>query len=209
MARRLPARWARDTRAHAAALAALCAVGAAAPARAQDTPVGVRPYRFTVEGLVAQGYYDDALVGGDQQSLGGYGVRVLFNRSTPAAALRSLAERASVGAFFVVSGEQGALDAKTAHYGVQADVSLLPRAAFRGTLDPFVSLGVGAFRSSISPRSGDGDIVNTDLAVTPAIGTRLSLIEGFGLRGDLRAPIVFGSRTSVNAVAEGGLFVSF
>jgi hypothetical protein len=177
-------------RAASAALAGAIAVAALAPARAsaQDTPVGMRPYRFTVEGLLAQSYLDDALVGSGKQSFGGYGVRVLFNRSTPAATLRSFAERASVGAFLVRTNAQGTGDLATTHAGVQADVSLLPRPAFRGTLDPFVSLGLGGFRTA-----GRG-FSNTDLAVTPAIGTRLSIIQGFGLRGDLRAPVVFGER---------------
>lgn len=189
--------------------AVVAAVLPAGRAGAQDTPVGVRPYRFTVEGLLAQSYLNDDLVGGDKNTFGGYGVRVLFNRSTPAAALRSFADRASVGAFLTASSGQGALDVSTLHFGVQADVSMLPRPAFRGTLDPFFSLGVGAFRTTFGPTTGTGDIKNTDLAVTPAIGTRLSLFSGIGFRGDLRAPIVFGNSTTVNGVAEGGIFLSF
>ena len=193
----------------AAALTAGLAALAPSLAAAQDTPVGVRPYRFTVQGLLSQSYLQDDLVGGDKNTFGGYGVRVLFNRSTPAATLRSFAERASVGAFLVASSGQGRLDVATLHYGVQADVSILPRPAARGTLDPFFSLGLGAFRTTFGPRTGTGDITNTDLAVTPAIGTRLSLLQGFGLRGDLRGPIVFGNSTTVNAVAGGGVFISF
>lgn len=184
--------------------AALATALPAATAAAQDTPVGVRPYRFTIEGLVAQNYVDGGLVpGNNKNTLGGYGVRVLFNRSTPAATLRSFAERASVGAFAVFTSGQGDLDATTQHLGVQADVSMLPRPAFRGTLDPFFSLGLGGFRAK------SGDASKTSLALTPAIGTRFSLIQGFGFRGDLRAPVVFGDKTTLNAVAEGGVFLSF
>lgn len=187
----------------AAAAAAVAVALSAGAARAQDTPVDVRSYRFTVEGLVSQGYFNDDLVGSDKQSLGGFGARIMFNHSTPANLIRSFTDRASVGAFFVRTNGQGALDVSTTHVGVQADVSMFPRAAYRGTLDPFFSLGVGALRTGVPGGS------NTDLAVTPAIGTRLSLITGFGLRGDLRAPIVFGNSTTINAVAEGGVFVSF
>lgn len=205
--RRLAARALRATL--AALITAAASAASAGTAAAQDTPTGVRPYRFTIEGLLAQSYLNDNRVGDDKNTFGGYGVRVLFNRSTPAATLRSFAERASVGAFLVASSGQGARDASSLHYGVQADVSMLPRPAFRGTLDPFFSLGVGAFRSVYAPASGSGDIEDTSPAVTPAIGTRFSLIQGFGFRGDLRAPIVFGSKTTVNAVAEGGVFLSF
>lgn len=183
--------------------AALAAVLPFAQARAQDTPVDVRPYRFTVEALVSEGYFNDNITGGLKSTLGGYGARVLFNRSTPAATLRSFAERASVGAFIVHTGKQGDFPVSTTHFGVEADVSMLPRAAYRGTLDPFFSLGVGGFRGSA------GGVSNTDLAVTPGIGTRFSLVQGFGFRGDLRVPIVFGDKTGLGAVAEGGVFLSF
>lgn len=189
--------------------AALAAAFPAATAAAQDTPEGVRPYRFTAEGFLAQHYVSSALVPGNKRSLGGYGARVLFNRSTPAAALRSIADRASVGAFLAASSGQGARDASTLHYGVEADVSLFPAPIFRRALDPFFSLGVGGFRTKYAPASGTGDVQRTDLAVTPALGTRFSLFSGIGFRGDLRAPLVFGAKKTFNTVAEGGLYLSF
>ena len=192
----------------ALALTGILVAAPLARAAAQDTPVGVRPYRFTIEGLVSEGYFNDNITGGGKSALGGYGARVLFNRSTPAATLRSFAERASVGAFIVHTGKQGDFGLSTTHFGVQADVSMLPRPAYRGTLDPFFSLGVGGFRRKVSI-AGVGDASSTDLAVTPAIGTRFSLVQGFGFRGDLRVPIVFGDNTGVGAVAEGGVFLSF
>ena len=45
--------------------------------------------------------------------------------------------------------------------------------------------------------------------LAPALGTRPAVPQGFGFRGEVRAPIVFGDRTTINAVAEGGVFVSF
>lgn len=190
-------------------LAALAAALPAATAAAQDTRAGVRPYRFTVEGLLAQSYLNSDLAGGGKNTFGGYGARVMFNRSTPAATLRSFANRASVGAFVVATSGQGPRDAASLHYGVQADMSLFPAPIFRATLDPFFSLGLGALRTTYALASGTGDVRNTNLALTPAIGTRIALITGFGFRGDLRAPIVFGNKTTVNGVAEGGVFLSF
>lgn len=192
-------------------LAALAAAAAlpAATAAAQDTRAGVRPYRFTVEGLLAQSYLNSDLAGGGKNTFGGYGARVMFNRSTPAATLRSFANRASVGAFVVATSGQGPRDAASLHYGVQADVALFPAPIFRATLDPFFSLGLGALRTTYAPASGTGDVRNTNLALTPALGTRIPLITGFGFRGDLRAPVVFGNKTTVNGVAEGGIFLSF
>jgi hypothetical protein len=190
--------------------AALAAALPAATAAAQDTPVGVRPYRFTVEGFLAQSYInEDALVGNGKNSFGGYGARVMFNRSTPAAALRSFAERASVGAYVGTSSGQGVRDVATLQYGVQADVAFFPAPIFRATLDPFFSLGVGGYRTTFAPASGAGDVENTNLAVTPALGTRIPLFGGIGFRGDLRAPIIFGDKTTVTGAAEGGIYLSF
>lgn len=182
---------------------------AAAPAAAQDTPDGVRPYRFTVEGYLAQARFDGAAVPGNQRNLGGYGGRVMFNRSTPAATLRNLFDRASVGVFTTYTARQGDRAATTLHYGVQSDVSLFPRPVFRSLLDPFVSVGVGGMRRSFDQLNAGGRGSDNSLAVTPAIGTRLGFPGGFGFRGDLRAPIVFGNSTSINPVAEGGVYISF
>ena len=189
----------------ALALAALALSATAAPA--QDTPVGVRPFRFTVNGYLSTGRFDDNRVGTADRTLGGYGVRVMFNRSTPAATLRSFFGRSSVGAFATFTSGQGELDASTQHVGVQADFGLFNAPIFRGTLDPFVSLGAGYLRTAYD--GAVSRVSNTDLAFTPAIGTRVPLFSGIGFRGDLRAPIVFGNRTTVNPVAEGGIYLSF
>jgi hypothetical protein len=192
------------------ALAAFAALALpAAAAVAQDTSVGERPYRFTVEGYLAQSRFDGGTVAGDKSNLGGYGARVMFNRSTPAATLRSVFDRASVGAFATFTGKQGEVAASTVHYGVQGDVSLFPTPIARGFLDPFVSVGLGALRTSYDAAGISGRVVNTDLAFTPAVGTRLGFPGGFGFRGDIRFPVVFGSSTTLNTVAEGGVYLSF
>jgi hypothetical protein len=187
---------------HAAALAALSvAVAPIARAAAQDTPAGVRPYRFTVEGYLSTMSLDR---GGDasRASIGGYGARLMFNRSDPAEALRNVFRRASFGVFTTFTAEQNGFS--TQHFGVQADVPMFPFAVARGTLDPFVSLGAGGLRAS--PEVGDAE---TNFVLTPAIGTRIPFPGGFGFRGDLRAPVVFGSDTRINPVAEGGIYISF
>ena len=181
----------------------------AAAALAQDTPVGQRPFRFTVNGYLSAGRFDDNAVGTADKTLGGYGVRVMFNRSTPAATLRSFFNRASVGAFATFTSGQGAQNASTQHVGVQADFGLFNAPIFRGTLDPFVSLGAGGLRTAFDGDRGTGRVSNTDFAFTPGIGTRVPLFSGIGFRGDLRAPIVFGNTTTVNPVAEGGIYLSF
>ena len=188
----------------AASLAAVALTSAAAAggAGAQDTPAGVQPYRFTVAGHLTQMQYDR---GGDasRAALGGYGVRVMFNRSDPAKTLRSLFDRASVGAFANFSTSQNNVES-TQHFGVQGDVALLNAPTARGLLDPFVSLGIGALRENLE--RGDADF---NVALTPAIGTRIPLFSGIGFRGDVRLPVVFGEDTRVHPSIEGGVYLSF
>jgi hypothetical protein len=172
---------------------------------AQDAPLGVRPTRFTAELYLAQYSFDNP-GGGDREGLGGFGGRLMFNRSTASEALRTFFTRASGGVFATYTTKD---DASTLHYGVQGDVALFPAPIARGFLDPFVSVGLGGFRTSVNNPLGEGNIVNTDLAFTPAAGTRIPLFNGISFRGDLRVPVIFGESTTVNFVAEGGLSLSF
>ncbi len=183
--------------------------GVAVPAAAQDTEVGVRPYRFTVQGYVVQSRFDGAAVPGSAISRGGYGARIMFNRSTAAATLRHFVERGTVGAFASYTGRQGDRAASTLHYGVQGDVALFATPPFRGVLDPFVSVGAGALRTAHDASGVRGRVVATNVALTPAVGTRLQLARGLGLRGDLRLPLVFGRSFTANPTAEGGAYLSF
>jgi hypothetical protein len=175
-------------------------------AAAQDQPLGIRPTRFTAEVYLAQYSLDNAGADGGRAGLGGFGGRLMFNRSAASDALRTFFTRASGGVFATYTTQD---ESSTLHYGVQGDVALFPAPVARGFLDPFVSLGVGGFRSSANNPLGEGSVVNTDFAITPAAGTRVPLFSGISFRGDLRAPIIFGESTSVNFVAEGGLSLSF
>lgn len=181
----------------------------ASQAAAQDQPIGVQPTRFTAELYLAQYSLDNAAADGGRSGLGGFGGRLMFNRSTASDALRTFFTRASGGVFATLTSGKGESDLSTQHFGVQGDVALFPAPVARGYLDPFISLGLGGFRTSVDNEAGEGRLVNTDLAITPAAGTRIPLFSGISFRGDLRAPIIFGESTSVNFVAEGGLSLSF
>ncbi|MGZ8494121.1 MAG: hypothetical protein ACXWZS_18095 [Gemmatirosa sp.] len=199
---RTPRRLAAVT---AATVTAATVLGASVAA-AQDTPTGVQPYRFTVEGYLANYWLDR---GGDldRASVGGYGARVMFNRSTPAEVARTFFSRASVGAYATFTAEQDRV-ASTQNLGVQLDVPLFPTAIASGRLDPFLSLGAGVMR--IKTEQPGGDQTTTDFTIIPAAGTRIPFFSGIGFRGDLRAPIVFADgNTQLNFLAEGGIYVSF
>lgn len=188
----------------AATLAVVAAGASLAPqaAAAQDTREGMRPYRFTVAPFLAQQWFDPDGAAG-REAIGGYGLRVMFNRSDAAEATRSLLGRSSVGVYGSVTSSQKGLGS-TQQLGGQLDVSLFPEARYRNALDPLVSLGAGVLRARVA-----GGSRQTDFAVTPGVGTRFSLFPGVGLRGDLRAPVILGSNTRVNFATEGGFFFSF
>ena len=192
------------TAASAASAAAALLLLPAARAAAQDTAAGQQPYRFTVHGYLAQYALDNGV--GDRDGVGGYGVRVMFNRSDAARAARGLFGRASAGAYATFTTTQNGTS--TQNIGGQLDVSLFPAPIARGLLDPFVSLGAGGFRTRVSGRPS-GDDAETNLVITPAAGTRIPFFSGIGFRGDLRAPIVFGNDARVQFLAEGGIYVSF
>ena len=188
------------------ALAVAALVAGAGAASAQETPTGVQPYRFTVEGYLANYWLDR---GGDldRASIGGYGARVMFNRSTAAAVARTFFNRASAGAYATFTAEQDRVS--TQNLGVQVDVALFPTAIASGRLDPFLSLGAGVLRSKAEQTTG-ADRTTTDFTIIPAAGTRIPFFSGIGFRGDLRMPIVFSDgNTQLNFLAEGGLYVSF
>jgi hypothetical protein len=184
----------------AAVAAGLLAIGAA-PAGAQETPTGVQPYRFTVEGYLANYWLDRGEAAGSRASVGGYGARVMFNRSTASAVARTFFQRASAGVYGTFTTKQNGVS--TQNIGGQVDASLFPTAIAAGRLDPFLSLGAGGYRIAGGPDN------KTNFVLTPAVGTRIPFFSGIGFRGDLRAPIVFGTDAQVNFLAEGGVYVSF
>lgn len=181
----------------------------AARAAAQDTPA----HRFTLEGYAAAMRFDGAAIPGNDNSPGGYGARLMFNHAEPSRALRSFFGRASAGVFATFTTGQGNLDTRTTHYGVEGEAPLF-RAPLYHLLDPFVSLGAGVLRTSSQAQTATGvtttgRFVTNDFALTPAVGTRIPLFGGIGFRGDLRLPVVFGDKTTINSVAQGGVYVSF
>jgi len=166
-------------------------------------------YRYTVEGYLAQYSLDDR-IGTDKQALGAFGARVMFVRPDPDRASRSMVDRAVGGVFATFSPNQGTPAINTLHIGVETDIPFVAR-PIGGHLDPFFGFGIGAFRTSRPNALAGGPkrITRTDLAFTPALGTRIPFFSGIGARGDVRMPLVFGMSTTANFVAEGGLYVSF
>ena len=185
---------------HLVAAVALVAGAAATPLAAQDA--GTPAARFTLGGYLAN-YWFDRGGSADRASVGGYGVRLMFNRSTASRVARTFFDRASAGAFATLTTEQDGVS--TQNIGGEVDVALFPTPIASGRLDPFIGLAAGILRS-------DADAVgsSTDFALTPSIGTRIPFFSGIGFRGDIRTPIVFSDGDArVHPLIEGGIYISF
>jgi len=176
----------------------------AAPTRvhAQDDTMG--PSRVSIEGFLAQYMFDNP--GGDREGIGGVGVRAMLGRGDVTGTLNNFFQRAKAGVFLVYTADQK--DVSTLHFGGQADFPLFAAPVLNGYVDPFFSLGAGAFRVS-QELTGSGDRVFTDLAVTPAIGALFPLTGAIKFRGDIRDGIVFGDDRTNNFVFDGGISVGF
>jgi hypothetical protein len=194
----------RNARSLALAAGVLLAAAPPAPAAAQDTPAAARPYRFTAGGYLAN-YWLDRGGNLDRASVGGYGLRLMFNRSDASRAARSFFDRASVGLYATFTSEQD--EVATQNVGGEVDVSLFPAPIANGVLDPFVALAAGAIRSDTDVAGGAS---STDFVLTPAAGTRIPFFSGMGFRGDLRLPVVFSDGDArLHFLVEGGLYISF
>jgi len=198
-----------------AAIAAAIAL-LSAPVRAQDPydPTMQGPSRVSVEGFLAH-YSVDVGEGVDRAGIGGVGVRAMFGRGAATNAVSTFFSRARAGVFLVYTAEQDNLS--TLHFGGQAEAPLFAAPIGGGYLDPFVSLSVGAFRTSVDipelnlpgvPQGSDADDIN--FALTPGVGTLFPLFGAIAIRGDIRDVIVFGDgNTSNNFVLEGGISIGF
>lgn len=191
---------------------AAAVVGLAPPAArlAAQAPAEPAAFRYTVEGYLAHYRLDDQLATSTRQRFGGFGARVTFNRPDPDRGARtSILDRATGSLFATFTAKQGSPDVSTLHVGVQTDFSILPH-PLGGHVDPFFGLSLGIFRTSrenIVNRSGR--VNHSDLALSPGAGVRIPFFRGIGARGDVRAPLVFGTSTTANVVFEGGLYLSF
>ena len=184
---------------------------AAPVARAQSTTPASESESSSLE-IYAAHYWLDAQGSGSRPTLGGVGGRLMttFGRHDRTTGGGSWYTRSAFGVFATYTAKQNDNQVTTIHYGAQVDAQLLPM-PLAHVLDPFVSLGVGGFRTKVDNAGllGGESVTNTDLAITPALGSHFRLTPNIAIRGDLRDVIIFGDKTTNNYVAEGGLSLSF
>lgn len=201
---------ARFPLAAAVAGALLSLAAPASTARAQN----LGPQR---QFLAVEPYYEYTRVnlgGAGTVNTNGYGGRLWINGAPFHFPLNS-----SIALFVTYSPDQNGAGAHTWHYGGQLD-QFLARRPLGGVIDPFISIGAGAYRRSYTTPFLDGTVLRdatTRFALSPGGGVRIPIPNRFELRGDVKDLIVFNSRlpnevtdkTRHNLLIQAGLGLTF
>jgi hypothetical protein len=175
-----------------------------AVAQVDVVPVwGARP---ALEGFYTQLRFDGAADRGRAEGMGG---RLMWGAAPIPGAPSSLVARTSAGLFAAFTPQQD-LGFSTLQLGLVADVRPF---SIAGRVDPFVSVGAGALRTTVAPgRETDAAAVtpladrsNTTLALTPGIGARVSVAPGVSVRGDVRDVVTFRRDTRHNVAIGAGV----
>ncbi len=155
--------------------------------------------------LVVEPYYAhiqlDQGKGRGRISLDGYGARLWVNLAPFSGSSPNVIGKTALALFAHYTPDRGGSDITTWHYGAELDTHFVDY-PIAGRLDPFVSLGAGAFRTRASGAGGAygaGAATSTKFAFTPGLGVRVPLANRLQLRGDARDMIIFSQRQAVGA----------
>src|SRR5207248_287378 len=134
-------------RTHARPLAAVITLTVIAPAGAAAQAGRQLVERHTLEGYVARYALDDKLGTTTTSSFNGFGARLLLERFNPDRPATTAFARTSGGLFATYTTAQGVPSLTTLHVGLETDV-MIPPQPLAGVVDPFISFGIGLFRTS-------------------------------------------------------------
>lgn len=157
----------------------------------QASAQNLGPFRqfLAIEPYYAHTHLDVA-EGSDRASLNGYGARLWVNLAPFAGPHRNLISHGAL-ALFMTRSPANSSGVSVVHYGAQHDAFFVNR-PIGGFLDPFISVGAGAFRTKVQ------SVSKTHFALSPGGGIRIPFPNRFELRGDARDAIVFNTRTGAN-----------
>jgi len=197
----------RRVRVVAVAVPAFMALAATAPA--QTTPTTAGP--FTVDGYYSR-YELDGL-GDDRVGMNGIGARLMWY-PTASATTSDDSPFVSLGLFAEYAPAQD-VGFSMVHAGLQGDLNLV-RTPLYNRVVPILSLGAGVLKTDLDNpiKAEDTGFAlarrsMTSLALTPAIGARVSLGRQLGLRADLRDVVTFKDGSHNNLQFAAGLSLPF
>lgn len=142
----------------------------------------------------------------------GIGGRLMWSATRPGRGGASwLADHTSVG-LLASHTPARSLGFSTLHLGGVVDVQPLA-APVAGRVTPFLSLGAGMLRTTVSsgvrpsarPASPLTERSNTAPTLSPAAGLRVALVPGIALQADVRDVVTFRGGTRHNLAIETGL----
>ena len=148
----------------------------------------------------------------------GYGARLWINGAPFHFPLNS-----SIALFGSYAPDQNGIGNKTVYYGGQVD-QFFVRRPFGGIIDPFISVGAGAYYRSYGNYAGYAANANglapshtTRFALSPGGGIRIPIPNRFELRGDVKDLMIFRTpdagtgltHTSNNLLVQAGLGMTF
>jgi hypothetical protein len=194
----------------------------ATPAQAQTMSISVihpDPVLTAVRpepGRIVEGYYSHYSFDtpGSRTGMDGFGARIMWNPARADYGATALPSRFAFGLFGEYAPSQETRKFSVGHVGVQGDVNVFRTPLF-GRLSPVASLGAGVlWTDRVGPAVDSreftlGNRTQQMFALSPSVGTRVSLWRQLGLRADVRDLLTFRDKTLNHVQLAAGLSFSY
>ena len=185
---------ARATRAIALGSIALAALSVAVPADAGAQALGPQRQFLSLEPYYSRMQLDNG-DGSTRTGVNGYGGRLWVNLAPFSGPSPNVLGHMGLALFTTYYPDQANNGVSILHYGAEGDIFFANR-PLGGVLDPFISIGGGAFRT----KDVNANQSATRFALTPGAGIRIPLANRFQLRGDAKDVLLFRHGPVTDAV---------
>lgn len=166
--------------------AAVATIAIATPSLASAQALGPQRQFLSLEPYYSRMELDNAGTNGGRLGLNGYGGRLWVNFAPFSGPSPNLLGHMGLGLFTTYLPDQASNGFSALHYGAEADIFFVNR-PLGGVLDPFISVGGGAFRT----KDTNANQSETRFAFSPGAGIRIPLSNRFQIRGDAKDVILF------------------
>ncbi len=179
--------------------AAVTTIAIATPSQSGAQALGPQRQFLSLEPYYGRLELDPGSNGGSRTGVNGYGGRLWVNLAPFSGPSPNLLGHMSLALFTTYYPSKGIDSTSILHYGAEADIFFVNR-PLGGFLDPFISVGGGAFRLKDTATQA----TDTRFALSPGVGLRIPLSNRFQLRGDAKDLVLFkvpdfaGSKQTLN-----------
>ena len=182
----MTSRVARLARTVALGAAAVVGVASASPSHASAQALGPQRQFLSLEPYYSRLQLDNG-DGSARTGENGYGGRLWVNLAPFSGPSPNLLGHMSLALFTTYYPDQAHVGVSILHYGAEGDIFFVNR-PLGGVLDPFISIGGGAFRT----KDINANQSETRFALSPGAGIRIPLSNRFQIRGDAKDVLLFG-----------------